>query len=64
MFRKRNAQSTLEYITVFAAIVAAVLVFAYAKLKPSVQKVMDSAATKIGSAADDFQAGATVQPKK
>lgn len=53
--RKRRGQSTLEYITIFAAIVAAILVFAYAKLKPAVENVMDSAATKIQTATDTFK---------
>jgi len=54
MFRKRKAQSTLEYIVVFSAIVAAIVVFAYSKLKPSVEKVMDSSAGKINAAATQF----------
>lgn len=54
MFKKSRAQSTLEYITVFSAIVAAILVLAYTKLKPAVGKVLDSAADKIESSADKF----------
>jgi len=56
MLRKRKAQSTLEYIAVFAAIVGAIVVFAYAKLKPAVQNVMDSSATKITTATNNFSA--------
>jgi len=54
MLRKKNAQSTLEYIAVFAAIVGAIIVFAYVKLKPAVEKVMDSSATKITTATSNF----------
>lgn len=54
MFRKKKGQSTLEYITVFAAIIAAVLIFAFAKLKPAVENVMGSAATKVNTAATNF----------
>ncbi|MFA5350127.1 MAG: hypothetical protein WC357_02200 [Candidatus Omnitrophota bacterium] len=54
MLRRERGQSTLEYIAVFAAIVGAIIVFAYAKLKPAVQNVMDSSATKITTATSDF----------
>jgi hypothetical protein len=49
----------LEYIAVFAAIVGAIIVFAYAKVKPAVQNVMDSSATKITDAASDFTTNTT-----
>jgi len=54
MLRRERGQSTLEYIAVFAAIVGAIIVFAYAKLKPAVENVMDSSATKITTATSDF----------
>jgi len=54
MLRKKRGQSTLEYITLFAAIVAAIVLFAYAKMKPAMEKVMDSSATKITNAAANF----------
>jgi hypothetical protein len=54
MLGKRRGQSTLEYIAVFAAIVAAILVFAYTKMKPAVEGVMDSSANGITSAASRF----------
>jgi uncharacterized protein (UPF0333 family) len=54
MLKRKKAQSTLEYIAVFAAIVGAIVVFAYVKLKPAVEKVMDSSATKITTATSDF----------
>lgn len=54
MLKKNKAQSTLEYITVFSAIVAAILVLAYTKLKPAVEKVLDSSAGKITTASDNF----------
>lgn len=59
MFREKG-QSTLEYITVFAAIVAAIVIFAFAKLKPAVEDVMDSSAGKITNAASEFNTNATV----
>lgn len=54
MLTKRKGQSTLEYITVFAAIVAAILVFAYTKLNPAVQSVLNASATKITNATANF----------
>ncbi len=54
MFRGKRGQSTLEYITVFAAIIAAIVVFAYLKLKPAVTKVLDSSSNRIQAAADEF----------
>ncbi len=57
MFRKRKGQSTLEYITVFAAIVAAILIFAYGALKPAVKNVLDASATRITNATGNFTAG-------
>ena len=54
MFRRKRGQSTLEYIAVFAAIVGAIIVFAYTKLKPALQNVMDSSATKISTATSNF----------
>jgi len=59
MLRKKRGQSTLEYIAVFAAIVGAIIVFAYAKVKPAVQNVMDSSVTKINDAASDFTTNTT-----
>lgn len=59
MLKKSKAQSTLEYITVFSAITAAILVLAYTKLKPAVEKVLDSSADKITTAADNFNVTAT-----
>ncbi|MDD2927402.1 MAG: hypothetical protein PHE30_00940 [Candidatus Omnitrophica bacterium] len=56
MSGNNRGQSTLEYIAVFAAIVGAIIIFAYAKLKPAVQNVMDSSATKITTATSDFTA--------
>jgi uncharacterized protein (UPF0333 family) len=54
MLRKRKGQSTLEYIVVFAAIVAAILGFAFIKLQPAVESVMDSSALQITNAATNF----------
>lgn len=55
MLRKRRGQSTLEYITVFVAIVAAIVLFAYAKLKSGVENVYNSVGDKIIAAGDQFK---------
>lgn len=54
MFRKKKAQSTLEYIIIFVAIVAAVFVLAYRTLKPGVEKVINASAREMGDAAGRF----------
>jgi len=54
MLNGRKAQSTLEYIAVFAAIVGAIVLFAFSKMKPAVEKIMSSSADKITKSADDF----------
>jgi len=59
MLVKRKGQSTLEYIAVFAAIVGAIVFFSWSKMKPAVQNVMDSSATKIEQAANNFTATTT-----
>lgn len=51
---KRKGQSTLEYITVFAAIVAAIVIFSYSKLKPAVENMMNASATKINNSTNNF----------
>jgi phosphoglycerate-specific signal transduction histidine kinase len=56
MLGKNKGQSTLEYIAVFVAIVAAIALFTYSKISPAVQKIMDSSATKINTAAGTFTA--------
>ena len=55
MFRWKTGQSTLEYITLFAAIVAAIVIFAFAKMKPAVESVMNSSSNKIQTAANRLQ---------
>lgn len=54
MLSRKKAQSTLEYITVFAAIVAAIVLFAYTRLRPAVESVLGSSASKITEAATTF----------
>ena len=54
MRNKRKAQSTLEYITVFAVIVAAIVIFAYKSLNPAVQNMLNASATKINNATSNF----------
>lgn len=56
MFRKKKAQSTLEYIIVFVVIVTAVLVLAYNALTPGVKSVLKQSADQMTSHADnDFK---------
>lgn len=54
MLRARKAQSTLEYIIIFVAIVAAVFVLAYKTLKPGVQKVIEGSKREMDNAATKF----------
>jgi len=49
----------LEYIAVFAAIVGAIVIFAYSKMKPAVENVFNASATKIGDAASNFTSNST-----
>lgn len=46
MLRSKRAQSTLEYIIIFTAIVGAVLLAATAVIKPKVGSIIDHAATQ------------------
>lgn len=55
MLRKKKGQSSLEYIVIFSAIVVAILVLAYTKIKPAVSTLLDSAAAKITTAAGTFK---------
>lgn len=63
MSGKRKGQSTLEYITVFVAIVAAIVAVAFTKLKPAVNNVIDSAANKITDATTEFDSADLGQPQ-
>ena len=54
MLRTKKAQSTLEYIIIFVAIVVAVFVVAYKALKPAVESTSNQAADQITAAADRF----------
>ena len=56
MLRKKKGQSTMEYIILFAAVVAAIIAFAYMNLKGGVQKMQQEAGNKILEAADKFAA--------
>lgn len=60
MLNHRKGQSTLEYIAVFTAVVAAIVILAYSKLQPAVSSVLDASAAKISSAAQDFKGDAVV----
>lgn len=54
MPRKIKAQSTLEYITVFVAIVTAIVALAYISLRPAVSNVLNASANKITNASNTF----------
>jgi uncharacterized protein (UPF0333 family) len=54
MVLKKKGQSTLEYITVFVAIIAAIVLVAFKVLQPSVNKIIESSANKIDQAATKF----------
>ena len=54
MLIRRKGQSTLEYVAIWAAVVAAVVGVAASKMKPAVEGVMSSSTGKISSAASSF----------
>ena len=54
MRRNVKAQSTLEYVVVFAVIVVAVLALAYNLLRPAVNNVMTQSAGQITAKAGTF----------
>jgi Flp pilus assembly pilin Flp len=54
MLRKKKGQSTMEYIVLFAAVIAAILAFAYTSLRGGVNRVMTESGNKIDAAADRF----------
>ena len=61
MMQKIRAQSTLEYMAIFAAVVGAIVVLSYTKIKPAIGDLLDGAATKITNAGDDFNTTATTE---
>ncbi|MFH0762556.1 MAG: class III signal peptide-containing protein [Candidatus Omnitrophota bacterium] len=52
MLRSKKAQSTLEYIIIFTAIVGAVLLAANTIIKPKVGNIIDHAATQAETAVE------------
>jgi Flp pilus assembly pilin Flp len=54
MLERRRGQSTLEYITVFVVIVAAIVVVAFKMLNPTINKLFNATANKIDNAAGRF----------
>jgi Flp pilus assembly pilin Flp len=54
MLRKKKGQSTMEYIVLFAAVVAAILAFAYTSLRGGVKRVLTESGNKIDASADKF----------
>ena len=54
MLQAKKGQSTMEYIIVFSAIVIAILVLAYGKLKTGVDGVLGAAQSKMTNAAAKF----------
>lgn len=55
MLKKMKGQSTLEYITVFVAVVVAIVLLAANILRPSINKVLEASADRINAAAANFQ---------
>lgn len=55
MFRNKKAQSTLEYITIFVAIVAAIVAFAWSTLNPAAKSMLEASANKITNAVTAFE---------
>ena len=55
MLRTKKAQSTLEYIIIFVAIVAAVFMLAYKLLKPGVENVVKGSEREMTAAAEKFR---------
>ena len=53
--RRKRGQSTLEYITVFVAIVAAIIAVAYNVLNPAMNRVITASGNRISAAASQFQ---------
>lgn len=47
MLRKRNGQSTLEYVIILTAIIAVIILAATSVIKPAMEKAMDNAAESI-----------------
>ena len=55
----KKGQSTLEYITVFMAVIAVIVMFAHAALRPSVQDVVNASADRISNASEVFNSAIT-----
>lgn len=53
----RKGQSTLEYVLVLTAIIAAVVAFATLKLKPQVTKSLNSVSDKMGQEVEKINFG-------
>lgn len=49
MLRRKKAQSTLEYVVVFTAIVAGIIIFANGVMKKKVQGSLEDVANKMES---------------
>jgi len=57
MLRSRRAQSTLEYILVFTAVVAAIIFFANSVLKPKVGNMLEHVANEAETAVNHISFG-------
>lgn len=60
MFRKKKAQSTLEYIIIFSVVVVAVFAVAYTTLNQRVKNLVNQSAAKVQQAGDKF--GTSINP--
>ena len=57
MLKSKKAQSTLEYITVFVIVIAAIVAFAAGALRPATERVLTNTGTRIDTASPQFPAG-------
>ena len=56
-FLNRKGQSTLEYVIIWTAIIAAILIGANSFLKPAVEGAIDTTSTKIGAEVEALTTG-------
>jgi len=63
MFNSKKAQSTLEYILVFTAVVGAVIIAANTIIKPRVTSMIDHVTGQAESAVKNINFGGTTEAK-
>jgi uncharacterized protein (UPF0333 family) len=60
MLKRKKGQSTLEYITVFVVVIAAIVVVISGVLRPAVNQVITSSATRVNTAATQFSSASII----